>query len=238
MDETIRVFSSFEELSSNAASFISEKIEEKEGKSGFASLVLAGGKTPGLTYLMMAEKDLPWNNIHFFFTDERCVELDSNVSNFNLANRTLFSREQVRQENMHIMRGSLKNPETSAIEYEEDIKIFFKKTGKSGFDLMILGIGTDGHTASLFPGSEQTEESKRWVLPAVAPRGVKPEGRITMTLPLINRTEEIIFLVSGREKLDVVDKVLRGKQEVLKRYPAAMVRARKGVYWFVCEGGF
>ncbi len=237
MDKLIRFFSCFEEFSRNAAFYISEKINKKAGERGFASIVLAGGSTPRLTYSAMADCDLPWQDTHFFFGDERCVELDSKMSNFNMAYMTLFSKTKVISKNIHIMRGNLKNSESAAMEYEEDIKEFFKKTGKSCFDLMILGIGTDGHTASLFPGSEQIGERKRWVLPAEAPRGIKPEGRITLTLPLINRTEEIIFLVSGSKKLDVVDKVFRGKQEVLKKYPAAMVRAQKAICWFVCEEG-
>src|ERR1041385_744533 len=182
---------------------------------------LAGGSTPKLMFQMLADQfrdDVPWDKIHFFWSDERHVPPDDPESNYRMANEALLSHV-----NGIVHRIPSENPDAAAAanEYEQTLVEVTKQT-LPRLDLIFLGLGTDGHTASIFPGSEVLHETKRLV---AAPYVEKFKShRITMTLLLLNNGAAIVFLVSGAEKAEIVKEILEGENE----YPAQAVRPTNG----------
>ncbi len=207
------------------------KLSEKEAeRKGFFTAVLSGGSTPEVFFRVLAEEfrdKLPWDRVHFFWGDERCVPPDSPQSNFNAANETLLSKINIPGNNIHRIRGEL-DPAEGAREYEEEIRGFFErpKGGRKipSFDLVFLGIGEDGHTLSLFPGSRAVNERERLVVENYVEK--LKAWRITMTLRLVNNASNVVFLVSGERKANVLKEVLNGPGHA--RYPAQMIRPGKG----------
>lgn len=194
---------------------------------GVSTVALSGGSTPKLLYQLLADpnepfrEQVPWSRIHFFWADERHVPPDHPESNYRMANEAMLAHVPVTRNNVH--RVMSENPDASeaAEQYEETVAKFVPGSPRR-FDLILLGLGTDGHTASIFPGSEVVHETKRLV---AAPWVEKLKSyRITMTLPLINNASLVVFLVSGAEKAEIVKKVLQGP----KRYPAQEVRPVEG----------
>ena len=180
------------------------------------TVALSGGSTPKKLYQLLADpnepfrEQIPWSNTHFFWTDERHVPPDHPESNYRMANEAMLSRVPVLRDNVHRVMSENPNAAEAAEDYEKTVARFVSR-----FDLILLGLGTDGHTASIFPGFEET---KRLV---AAPWVEKLKSyRITMTLPLLNSAVSVVFLVSGAEKAEIVREVLRGP----KRYPAQEVR--------------
>ena len=146
-----------------------------------------------------------WHSVHFFWVDERCVPKEHEESNFKTAFDALLSKVPIPDENIHRIRGE-EDPERGARDYEEDVRKFFGMSGLPMFDLVILGMGEDGHTASLFPGSKSLEEAIRLAVPVYLE---KPNwNRITLTLPVLNNAAQIIFLVAGRSKAAVLSEIL------------------------------
>lgn len=205
-----------------AAQIFAEKSSEAVAARGYFTVALSGGSTPKLLYQVLADRDkehVPWMNVQFFWSDERHVPPDHPESNYRMANDAMLSHVPVSSENVH--RVTSENPDAAhaAKEYEEEI---LKFVAGSRFDLILLGLGNDGHTASIFPDSEVLHETKRLV---VAPFVEKLNTyRITMTLPLINHARTVMFLVTGAEKAEIVTEVLKGTG----RYPAQEVRPING----------
>ncbi len=248
----IRYFPDLEALSLEAAHFISQTANKFVAEKGLFSLVLSGGNTPRRLYELLSlppfSQDMPWPHIHFFWGDERCVPPDHPDSNYGLAYRSLLSKIPLPETNVHripVERGT--GPEM-ALEYEKEIRTFFQQSvqGKNpvsidveikaipSFDLILLGVGKDGHTASLFPGDPALKEKKH--LTAYIPKpGLAPEfPRITMTLPLINQADGVLFLVSVAEKREVIKAILHESEAGRYRYPAAQVNPKGKIYWFIC----
>ena len=195
---------------------------------GSCTVALSGGSTPKRLYEMLADPDepfralVPWSRIHFFWSDERHVPPDHPDSNFRLAHEVMLSRVPVVEENVH--RVPTENPDADAVAqaYEETL-VEVTKESVPRLDLILLGLGTDGHTASIFPGSEVLHETKRLV---AAPWVEQLKAyRITMTLPLLNNAASVLFLVSGAEKAEIVKEILEGPS---KRHPAQAVRPTNG----------
>jgi len=188
------------------------------------TVALSGGSTPKLLYEILADQfreQVPWPDIHFFWSDERHVPPDHPESNYRMTNEALLSHVRVSADNVHRIHSENPNAADAASDYEQTI---FKATGQRlpRFDLILLGVGTDGHTASIFPGSEVLRETKRLV---AAPYVEKFKSyRITMTLPLLNNGASVMFLVSGAEKADIVKEVLKGEN----KYPAQAVKPTQG----------
>ena len=187
---------------------------------GVSTIALSGGSTPKLLYERLADpkepfrEQVPWSRIHFFWTDERHVPPDHPESNYRMANEAMLAHVPITRDNVHRIMSENPNAAEAAEQYEEVVP--------RRLDLILLGLGSDGHTASIFPGSEILHETKRLV---AAPWVEKLEAyRITMTLPLINNAASVVFLVSGAEKAEIVREVLRGP----KRYPAQEVRPING----------
>ena len=172
-------------------------------------LVLSGGATPKTLYGSLAAKDLDWSKVHVFFGDERCVSPDRQESNYKMAQESMLLRLKIPPENVHRIQGEMESAEAAAAQYEEEIR---KATGPGEepprFDLVLLGLGIEGHTASLFPGCSALEEKDRWVAATYVAK--LSRTRITMTLPLLNRAALVIFLVAGDEKAEAARRAIEG----------------------------
>jgi 6-phosphogluconolactonase len=210
---TLKVLDTTEAVSEAAAESITGTVMGAVAAHGRCSLALAGGRTPKDTYALLAGRcrdKIPWPSVHLFWGDERCVPPVDPDSNFRMASEVLLGRIPIPPGNVHRILGE-RPPELAAEAYERELRTFFP-AGASlpAFDLVILGAGADGHTASLFPGSPALEESKRWVMAVEAPGGVPCSHRVTLTLPAINASKKVIFLITGAEKSAVVRDLCKG----------------------------
>jgi 6-phosphogluconolactonase len=202
------------------------------------SIVLAGGGTPRDTYARLAappfSERMPWDRTLVFFGDERCVPPDHPESNYRMANETLLSKVPIPADQVFRMRGEAENAEEAATEYGQTLATVFAtpRGGLPRFDLVLLGMGLDGHTASLFPGSPAAKEIFRKVVAVHAGAASIPQ-RMTLTLPPINAAARIMFLVSGPEKAKVVKAILRDGAIL----PAGMVRPTDGTLTWMLDRG-
>jgi 6-phosphogluconolactonase len=208
-----KIFADPEELARGAAEYFVARTPE--------TVALSGGSTPKRMFEMLVGQSVPWDGIQFFWSDERHVPPDDPESNYRMANEALLSRVPVLAENVHRIHGENPDAAQAAADYENTI-IAVTKQLLPRLDLIFLGLGTDGHTASIFPGSEVLQETKRLV---AAPYVEKfASHRITMTLPLLNNAASVVFLVSGAEKAQIVKEVLEGENN----YPAQAVKPTHG----------
>ncbi len=212
------------------ASLLLESV--KSGK--FATIALSGGTTPRSVYLLLGSEPMrstiPWANVHLFFGDERCVPPDNAESNFRMVKEALLDKITIPLQNIHRIKGE-QNPANAALEYEEDIKQTFKLKDDTlpQFDVILLGLGEDGHTASLFPGTPVLQERRKLVTEVYVEKF--KAYRISMTLPLINNARHVIFLVSGKGKAGMLAEVLQSNDV---KYPAQLVKPVSGdLRWFV-----
>jgi 6-phosphogluconolactonase len=194
---------------------------------GRCAVALSGGRTPAALYHLLAEEParsrIPWAGVHLFWGDERCVPPDHTESSYRLAHEALISRVPIPPENIHRVYGEL-DPQGAARRYESELAIFFGAP-RPRFDLVLLGLGEDGHVASLFPGSEALDEQLRVAEAVRAEYQGRPADRVTLTLPAINAARRVWFLVSGAEKAEIVRAVLEGAGRAL---PAQRVRPTHG----------
>lgn len=220
----VEIFPDAETLSESAAELIVEiAAETLQTKNNF-SIALSGGSTPKSLYQLLASDKLKnkidWTQTLVFFSDERCVAPDDEQSNYRMANEALLSRVPLPPENVFRMRGEAE-PEKAAVEYEEIIK---KKLGANPrFDLILLGMGDDGHTASLFPETRAVRENKRLVAANLVEK--LNSFRLTLTFPAINAARNILFLVAGAGKSEILNKVLHAESIDL---PASLVKPEDG----------
>jgi 6-phosphogluconolactonase len=199
------------------------------------TVALSGGSTPKLLFELLADPNepfrdqIPWPDIHFFWSDERHVPPDDPDSNYRMANEAMLSRIPVATNNVHRVPSENPNATEAASEYEQTL-VQITEQPLPRLDLIMLGLGTDGHTASIFPGSEVLHENNRLV---AAPWVEKFQTyRITMTLPLLNNGASVVFLVSGAEKATIVKEVLQGPE----KYPAQAVKPTNGeLLWMLDE---
>jgi 6-phosphogluconolactonase len=197
---------------------------------GSFSVALSGGNTPRAVYSLVASEQLSWDRIHIFFGDERHVPPDHPDSNFRMASEALLSKVPIPEKNVHRIHAEL-DAETAAAEYDRELRDFFHLSDNNWprFDLVFLGIGEDGHTASLFPGSKALTETSR----RVAANWVEKfkAFRITLTLPVLNHAAEVVFLVSGAGKAQILNEVLRPGTQ---KYPAQSVQPENGrLLWLI-----
>ncbi|HEX6732625.1 MAG TPA: 6-phosphogluconolactonase [Pyrinomonadaceae bacterium] len=229
----IHISANAQELSRFAAEqFVLRAIEAQREKELF-TVVLAGGSTPKTLYELLANENEPyrgqlcWEKIHFFWGDERHVPPDDSDSNYRMAFETMLARVPVPSNNMHRIRSEIGDAGEAANEYEETLVQFFR-LGKGQlpcFDLVLLGMGSDGHTASIFPNSDVINEKERLV---VAPWIEKLKSyRITLTPPVLNNADSVIFLVSGAEKANALREILEGDY-LPECFPAQVVRPITG----------
>jgi len=223
----IEIFANSQELARGAAEYFVARSGEAVAQKGFFTVALSGGSTPQALYQLLADvhepfhAQAPWSRTHFFWSDERHVPPDHPDSNYRMAHEAMLSRVPVPESNIH--RVPSENPDAAAAanEYEQTI-LQLTKQSVPQLDLILLGLGSDGHTASIFPGSEVLHETQRLV---AAPWVEKFNTyRITMTLPLLNNGASVLFLVSSAEKAEIVKKVMEGP----KQYPAQAVQPTHG----------
>ncbi len=201
-------------------------------EQGVFTLALAGGNTPKELYRHMAAghaNKFDWKNIHLFIGDERYVPATDPHSNQAMVCETLISKIDLPDENFHPIPVRSGKPASDAARYDKALKDFFEDLGT--FDLILLGIGGDGHTASLFPGSSALKDNRRWAAAVKAPQGYEVRDRITLTLNAINLSKKVYFMVSGQSKHDVFKKIQMGEPDPSR--PASMVHPAGDLTWFV-----
>jgi 6-phosphogluconolactonase len=229
----IQIYRDYETLSLAAANLFLEKARRNVDQFGRFSVVLSGGSTPKRMFEILAQpsyiENLPWRDTHVFWGDERCVPNDDPRSNVLMARQRLLDHVPVPEENVHPLRCE-KDPVGAASRYEAILKEFFMDRPPS-FDLVWLGLGTNGHTASLFPNTPVLEEHTRWAAEVFIED--QEMWRVTLTLPVLNQAETVVFLVSGNEKGHILHQVL-DDSPTPPHFPAQLVQPRSGnLLWMV-----
>jgi 6-phosphogluconolactonase len=223
----IQVFDDFDRLSQAAAELFADRARRAVEARGRFCVALAGGSTPRRSYQLLARSPLreqvPWPQVHVFWGDERCVAGEDPRSNARMAREMLLDHVPLPPEQIHPMACAAE-PLGAALGYQQLLWEFFFP-GEPCFDLVLLGLGQDGHTASLFPGTGAVEEKMRWV--AMVQRGDEDFARLTLTLPLINQAALVVFLVCGNEKAAILAEVLE-KPARKGLLPAQRISPRHG----------
>ncbi len=238
-DYELKVYADAEHLAAKAARAVARTATESIRHRGRFTLVLAGGSTPRKTYEILAdgegENNVDWSRAYLFFGDERHVPHDDERSNYRMAYDSLLSVAPIVSEQVLAVRTDLPSAAACADEYDERVAKFFGQPAGTIpiFDLVLLGLGDDGHTASLFPGAQALRVDNRivtWSPPGVLP---PPVDRITLTYPVLNAARQVMFLVSGTNKADALADILSGKADPDRR-PAAGVHPETGrISWLV-----
>lgn len=234
MIRDVRIFKDQGEMSEAAAGFVAGAVESVVAERGRCSLALSGGLTPKGTYGLLAQRyggKIPWPSLDLFWSDERCVPPWDRHSNFRMAREALLDHVPIPSDRIHRIQG-LRPPGIAASAYEETLREHFGPASQHTFDLVLLGLGGDGHTASLFPGSPALHEVSRWVVAAEAPPGTSPPWRVTLTLVALNAARQALFLVSGEDKAQVARAVL-SEDGASSGLPAARVRPGERLLWFL-----
>jgi 6-phosphogluconolactonase len=227
----IRTFDSAEALAQSVAEWLCRLAQASERDF---PVCLSGGSTPRQLYETLATPAIasrfPWSRVHWFWGDERFVPHDDPDSNYRMARKALLSRAPIPDDHIHPIPTEGLLPEQSAAAYEATLKRFYGAymlaPDRPLFDVTLLGIGDNGHTASLFPGQSALQEARRWAVPVL---GASPEPRITLTYPPLNSSRNVAFLATGVGKRAVVARARAGDPAI----PAALVRPIGRLYWFM-----
>jgi 6-phosphogluconolactonase len=228
----IYVFNDIQSLSGSAAELVSRLSIEADRKYGLCTIGLSGGSTPCRLYRNLAKSAfrirMPWSRIHLFWGDERCVPPDHPDSNYHLVKETLLNGAPVPEVNIHRVRAE-ESQETAADQYEQEMRDFFEPSpGRfPHLDIQLLGMGDDGHTASLFPNGLELYEKDRIVIGTQKPGGWR---RISTTIPVLNASRNVVWMVTGEAKADMLQRAL-GPADM--GVPASMVKPEGNSYWLV-----
>lgn len=235
-DREIIICRDVAELSRKAAEQFAALARQAIAAHGRFAVALSGGSTPKALYSLLATAEftgqIDWRQIHLFFGDERCVAPDHAESNYRMVAESLLAKIAIPGENVHRMAGELA-PEVAAVAYAARLTGFFNLPGNKlpRFDLIFLGLGEDGHTASLFPDSSALQETKVWVATTYIAK--LKAHRLTLTLPAVNHAAQISFLIAGKSKAAVVKAILTGQNSAA---PAARIEPSHGkLTWFITE---
>ena len=220
-----------ENFVSDAAKFILEQARVALAERGEFRIALSGGNTPRPIYAAFGRiaRDLPWELVRFTFGDERCVPPNDPESNFRMARESLFEPQSIPEQSIMRLRGEI-DPPLAAQEYEDALALLATQRGETIYrhDLMLLGMGDDGHTASLFPGTAALDEQVRRVVANLVPK--LGAWRLTMTLPLLNQSRQVLFLFRGDKNPQLLERVLAGAPE----FPASLVNPPNGqLIWMI-----
>lgn len=233
MDMKLELRENKEAVATRAAELLSEVMVE----DGEKCIALAGGTTPKLLYSLLAAEpfasNLPWERLRWFFGDERFVASDHEDSNFRMAKETLFGPAGVENDKIHRVRTELGDPELAAADYQQQLEAVVTKReqGVPVFDVILLGMGADGHTASLFPHTSALAETERFVAPNFVP--LMDTWRVTLTPAILLAATTVFVLVTGGEKSAALAAVLEGPENV-NTYPSQLLRRRtKATAWLV-----
>ncbi len=233
MNKNIHAYPNKEKLVAATTERIADCMEQAIQKNGLCNMALSGGKTPAGIFSLLASSPyrdrLDWSRLHLFWGDERMVHPEHQDSNFKLVQEALLDHIKIPDENIHRMRGEIE-PEEAAAEYIELLHDHFEGDLPC-FDLMLLGLGEDGHTASLFPETDAVEECEKHAVAVFVPK--LDVWRVTLTLPVLNAARRILFLVSGKSKSEMVQRIISNKQPA-KEIPATMVNPQNGeLHWML-----
>jgi 6-phosphogluconolactonase len=237
----MRVFGDLETMSQALAAEIARTASDAVAARGRFSIALSGGHTPRRLYQLLAteyREQMPWHAVHVFFGDERCVPPTHQESNYGMARFELLSRVPIPSDQVHRMLGEIA-PEEGARRYDELLRRVLVDGGGASLppgemlDVALQGVGADGHTASLFPGSWALEERERWAVAVEAPAYMETRMRITMTLPVLSGARDVFVQVAGAEKRQIVGEIVGGDPTAVSRYPAARLRGVGRTVWFL-----
>ena len=229
----VRVFRTMEAMNESAAQWLVDLAEKSVTARGRFVLCLSGGNTPKGLYTVLSMKPyhdlVPWKSTFVFWGDERCVPADDKRNNAHMANAVLLRKTDLPSSHVFPVPVNLP-PADAARKYEETLRVFFGN-GAPRFDLILLGLGENGHTASLFPGTAAVREKSHWVKDVFV--GDQRMYRITLTAPLINKAHHVLFLVTGEKKSGILRTVLTAPRRP-NRYPAQLIRPGQGeICWYV-----
>jgi 6-phosphogluconolactonase len=233
----IKIFDNAEELSIAAAELMISASKDAIQKTGKFLVSLSGGSTPKRVFEILAQpsfKDrIDWSKVYIFWGDERCVPFEDTESNAGMTYKALLDHVAVPGNQVFRIKGELP-PHDAATEYNELLEKFFPEGSTRSFDLVFLGMGTDGHTASLFPYTPVLEERSRLAKEVYLEELKKL--RVTITQDLINNADKIAFLITGENKAEVLNEVMYGQYNY-KKYPSQLIKPRHGeLLWFLDKG--
>jgi 6-phosphogluconolactonase len=228
MESSLKVLSDVNALVDYAQTLICEACQAAIAERGQFTIALAGGSTPKPLYEKLSAQDLPWDKIHVFWGDERYVSPDHPDSNEGMARRAWLDRVAFPAQNLHPMPTQAPDPADAAQQYEAHLRQFFGTEEIPTFDLILLGLGDDGHTASLFPHTAVLNVCDRLI--GVGNRGQDP--RLTFTIPLINQARCVLFLVAGQSKQPALNAIFSADADPFM-YPARFVQPQGKRYWLL-----
>ena len=231
----LHTYKSADALSEGVAEWMSEYIRRVLREKDRFTLALSGGSTPQKLHKVLAsspfKEEIDWSKIHFFWGDERAVPFDDERNNAKMAFDSLLNYVPVKKEQIHLMRTDIE-PEAAAKEYEGILHSYFDKGGHT-FDLVLLGMGDDGHTLSLFPGTEIVHEKDAWTKSFYLAQ--QSMYRISLTAPVVNLSSAVAFLVTGKNKAQTLKQVLNGSYQP-EKFPSQLIKPLKGeLHWFMDE---
>ncbi len=229
------VFSQAEELNEAAAKYVVDAANEAISARGRFTFALSGGSTPKKLYSLLATEpyrsQIDWSKVEIFWSDERCVPADDAESNYKLALDAMLNKLSLSPEQIHRAPAEKADRAAAAQEYAQEIRRVFGNEQIPTFDLIQLGMGPEGHTASLFPHQASLHEQEQLVISVTVPK--PPPPRLTFTPPLLQAAHHTLFLVTGAEKADAIHAVLEGSDQP-DEYPAQLARKAKGeVTWML-----
>jgi 6-phosphogluconolactonase len=233
-----RVSPDIESLSRAALEEILVNLHDAVSLRGRFAIALSGGHTPKKMYALWAQDkkyrtETPWDQVYIFWGDERFVSANDPLSNYRMTREALLAYVPIPPENVHPVPTNLPTPQAAAAAYDAELHKFFAD-GVPAFDVTLLGIGPEGHTASLFPGSPALDEKKKWV-EAVTVKATPP-NRLTFTLPVLNQSRNTYFLAAGEGKKEILDALRAEPDPAHSQYPAARIQPLDGkVVWFLDE---
>ena len=241
VEVTVRVYASVPEVAAAAAELFAESVVNAAKARGVARIAISGGSTPKLMFELLADPvqpflaRIPWAQLQLFWVDERCVPPDHAESNYRMTREAMLDKVPLPAANVHRMEGEL-DPEEAASRYESEIRNAFRLEGAETptFDLILLGLGPDGHTASLFPHTEGLHELARIVIANDVPQ--KGAWRITLTWPVIVQGRAVAFLIEGEQKAAVIRTVFTDAYDP-ETYPAQLIRPASGRLTLLLDAG-
>jgi 6-phosphogluconolactonase len=231
----IAIYPDIHTLSQHAAEYVVRIANESIALHGHFTIALTGGTTPKEMYSLLGSepfrRQIDWRLVHIFWEDERCVPHNSPESNSYLAQEVLLNKISIPGSQIHRMPADQPDREAASQAYTLEMQHTFGTNGIPSFDLIHLGMGPEGHTASLFPHQASLHEKQRLVMPVSVPK--PPPDRLTFTPPLLNAAKNVLFLVTGSDKADALQAVLEGEYQP-EEYPAQIVRPTNGeVVWML-----
>jgi 6-phosphogluconolactonase len=231
----IAIYPDIDTLSQHAAQYIVRIANESIAARGRFTIALSGGTTPRIPYALLGSEpyssQIDWQLVHIFWGDERCVAQDNPDSNYYMAQEVLLSKIPIPTHQVHRMPADQLDRDAASQAYTSEMQRAFDTHEIPGFDLIQLGMGPEGHTASLFPHQASLQETQRLVMPVSVPK--PPPDRLTFTPPLLNAARNILFLVTGSDKAEALHAVLEGEYQP-EEYPAQIVRPPDGeVIWML-----